>query len=146
MEVDEVMKKKDEFETDEEIKEIIKEEEDDEDGKNFNLFPTMEEQMHHEKAIKEPSTSVDEGKGEERGPEPPIKPHSLDSFRMKEVDSLTINTSPSPHVASSHPKNTLYLMRKSLEVLRKFHWMILGGRFNQLSHVSSPLLSKPGEY
>ncbi|GJZ35966.1 hypothetical protein Tco_0581783 [Tanacetum coccineum] len=40
----------------------------------------------------------------------------------------------------------LYLMRRSLEVLRKFHWMILGGRFNQLSHVSSPLLSKPGEY
>ncbi|GKA54235.1 hypothetical protein Tco_0753184 [Tanacetum coccineum] len=38
------------------------------------------------------------------------------------------------------------LMRRSLEVLRKFHWMILGGRFNQLSHVSSPLLSKPGEY
>ncbi|GKE34936.1 hypothetical protein Tco_1454258 [Tanacetum coccineum] len=41
---------------------------------------------------------------------------------------------------------TLYLMRRSMKVLRKFHWMILGGRFNQLSHVSSPLLSKPGEY
>ncbi|GJX19677.1 reverse transcriptase domain-containing protein [Tanacetum coccineum] len=41
---------------------------------------------------------------------------------------------------------TLYLTRRSLEVLRKFHWMILGGRFNQLSHVSSLLLSKPGEY
>nr|GEV01701.1 retrotransposon Orf1 [Tanacetum cinerariifolium] len=41
---------------------------------------------------------------------------------------------------------TLYLMRRSLKVLRKFHWMILGGRFNQLSHVSSPLLSKPWEY
>ncbi|GJX21198.1 zinc finger, CCHC-type containing protein [Tanacetum coccineum] len=40
----------------------------------------------------------------------------------------------------------LYLMRRNLEVLRKFHWMILGGRFNQLSHVSSPLLSKPREY
>ncbi|GJT93186.1 hypothetical protein Tco_1082031 [Tanacetum coccineum] len=40
----------------------------------------------------------------------------------------------------------LYLIRRSLEVLRKFHWMILGGRFNQLSHVSSPLLSKPAEY
>ncbi|GJV49622.1 hypothetical protein Tco_1439834 [Tanacetum coccineum] len=40
----------------------------------------------------------------------------------------------------------LYLMRRSLEVLRKFHWMILGGRFNQFLHVSSPLLSKPGEY
>ncbi|GJV44725.1 hypothetical protein Tco_1429261 [Tanacetum coccineum] len=25
---------------------------------------------------------------------------------------------------------TLYLIRRSLEVLRKFHWMILGGRFN----------------
>ncbi|GKF95052.1 hypothetical protein Tco_0284752, partial [Tanacetum coccineum] len=40
----------------------------------------------------------------------------------------------------------LYLMGRSLEVLRKFHWMILGGRFNQLSHVSSLLLRKPGEY
>ncbi|GJU27613.1 hypothetical protein Tco_1166234 [Tanacetum coccineum] len=45
-----------------------------------------------------------------------------------------------------HFYDTLYLIRRSLEVLRKFHWMILGGRFNQLSHVSSPLLSKPGEY
>nr|GEV41589.1 hypothetical protein [Tanacetum cinerariifolium] len=41
---------------------------------------------------------------------------------------------------------TLYLMRRSLEVLRKFHWMIRGGRFNQLSYVSSLLLSKPEEY
>ncbi|GKA53619.1 hypothetical protein Tco_0746934 [Tanacetum coccineum] len=40
----------------------------------------------------------------------------------------------------------LYLTRRSLEVLRKFHWTTLGGRSNQLSHVSSPLLSKPGEY
>ncbi|GJZ50106.1 chaperonin CPN60-2, mitochondrial-like protein [Tanacetum coccineum] len=40
----------------------------------------------------------------------------------------------------------VYLMRRSFEILRKFHWMILGGRFNQLSHVSSPLLSKPWEY
>ncbi|GJT62745.1 hypothetical protein Tco_1006278 [Tanacetum coccineum] len=40
----------------------------------------------------------------------------------------------------------LYLTRRSLEVLRKFHWTILRGRFNQLSHVSSPLLRKPGEY
>ncbi|GJU34084.1 hypothetical protein Tco_1182438 [Tanacetum coccineum] len=77
---------------------------------------------------------------------PPIKPHSLDSFRMKEVDHLTNHTPPSPHMASLHPKDTLYLMRRSLKVLRKFHWMILGGRSNQLSHVSSPLLSKPGEY
>ncbi|GJS20165.1 putative reverse transcriptase domain-containing protein [Tanacetum coccineum] len=30
-------------------------------------------------------------------------------------------------------EDRLYLMRRSLEVLRKFHWMILGGRLNQLS-------------
>ncbi|GJW31692.1 MAK10-like protein, partial [Tanacetum coccineum] len=41
---------------------------------------------------------------------------------------------------------TLYLTRRILEVLRKFHLTTLGGRFNQLSHVSSPLLSKPEEY
>ncbi|GJV06419.1 hypothetical protein Tco_1344075 [Tanacetum coccineum] len=50
--------------------------------------------------------SLDVSLGEERGPEPPIKPHSSDSFRMKEVDSLTIHTPPSPHVASFHPKDT----------------------------------------
>ncbi|GJT90586.1 hypothetical protein Tco_1079431 [Tanacetum coccineum] len=50
-----------------------------------------------------------------------------------------------PHKIEQYD-SLLYLMRRSLEVLRKFHWMILGGRFNQLSHVSSPLLSKIGEY
>ncbi|GKD12241.1 MAK10-like protein, partial [Tanacetum coccineum] len=30
---------------------------------------------------------------------------------------------------------TLYLMRRSLKALRKFHWMILGGRFNQKTHL-----------
>ncbi|GKB52384.1 reverse transcriptase domain-containing protein [Tanacetum coccineum] len=43
--------------------------------------------------------------GDERGPKPPIKPHSSNSFRMKEVDNLTIHTPPSPHVASFHPKD-----------------------------------------
>ncbi|GKB33102.1 hypothetical protein Tco_0872503 [Tanacetum coccineum] len=44
------------------------------------------------------------------------------------------------------PPAMLYLTRRSLEVLRKFHLTTLGGRFNQLSHVSSLLLSKPWEY
>ncbi|GJX06826.1 hypothetical protein Tco_0194758 [Tanacetum coccineum] len=34
-----------------------------------------------------------------------IKPHSPDSFRMKEVDSLTIHTPPSSLVASFHLKD-----------------------------------------
>ncbi|GJQ93734.1 hypothetical protein Tco_0004873 [Tanacetum coccineum] len=169
--------------------------------------------------------SLDISLGEERGPEPPIKPHSPNSFRMKVVDNLTINIPPSPHVASFYPKDVgslgvdflnfemieddwrleskevsflreglnlpvwqqelekgnfslktkrkssqcvetalglnptvsrlqqcedskffrLYLTRRSLEVIRKFHWTTLRGRSNQLSHVSSPLLSKPGE-
>ncbi|GJV29268.1 hypothetical protein Tco_1385716, partial [Tanacetum coccineum] len=46
------------------------------------------------------------GLGEERGPKPPIKPPSPDSFRMKVVDALTIHTPPLPHVASFHPKDT----------------------------------------
>ncbi|GJZ30339.1 hypothetical protein Tco_0575386 [Tanacetum coccineum] len=44
-----------------------------------------------------------------------------------------------------HPDGVIF-DEKSLEVLRKFHMTILGGRFNQLSHVSSLLLSKPWEY
>ncbi|GJX52310.1 hypothetical protein Tco_0280679 [Tanacetum coccineum] len=44
--------------------------------------------------------------GNEREPEPPIKPPSPDSFMMKEVDHLTIHTPPSPHEASFHPKDT----------------------------------------
>nr|GEW71313.1 ribonuclease H-like domain-containing protein [Tanacetum cinerariifolium] len=44
--------------------------------------------------------------GEERCPEPPIKPPSPDSFRMKEVDHLTNHTPPSPHVESFHHKDT----------------------------------------
>nr|GEU93107.1 Gag-Pol polyprotein [Tanacetum cinerariifolium] len=51
-----------------------------------------------------PSLEVD--LGEERDPKPPIKPPSPDSFRMKEVDHLTIHTPPLPLMASFHPKDT----------------------------------------
>ncbi|GJW98676.1 hypothetical protein Tco_0180484 [Tanacetum coccineum] len=47
--------------------------------------------------------SVDVSLGDERGPASPINQHSPDSFRMKEVDHLTIYTPSSPHVAYSHP-------------------------------------------
>ncbi|GKC56220.1 hypothetical protein Tco_1083818, partial [Tanacetum coccineum] len=65
--------------------------------------------------------SLDVSLGEERGPEPPIKPHSPNSFRMKEVDSLTINTSPSPHVASSHPKDTYCYYRPCIDDPKKHY-------------------------
>ncbi|GJU19912.1 hypothetical protein Tco_1153254 [Tanacetum coccineum] len=50
------------------------------------------------------SPSLDVSLGDVTGPEPPIKPHSPDSSRMKVVDYLTTQTPPSPHVANSHPK------------------------------------------
>ncbi|GJV74982.1 hypothetical protein Tco_1506566 [Tanacetum coccineum] len=47
------------------------------------------------------SPSLDVSLGDVIGPEPPIKPHSPDSFRIKVVDYLTTQTPPSPHVANS---------------------------------------------
>ncbi|GJS25722.1 reverse transcriptase domain-containing protein [Tanacetum coccineum] len=66
-----------------------------------------------------------------------VKPYQKNLLDTNKDDDVTLD---------EEGEVTLYLTRRSLEVLRKFHWMILGGRFNQLSHVSSPLLSKPGEY
>ncbi|GJX04464.1 hypothetical protein Tco_0190380 [Tanacetum coccineum] len=50
------------------------------------------------------SPSLDVSLGDVIGLEPPIKPHSPDSSRMKVVDYLTTQTLPSPHMANSHPK------------------------------------------
>nr|GEX27566.1 hypothetical protein [Tanacetum cinerariifolium] len=49
--------------------------------------------------------SLDVSLGDKGGPEPPIKPHSPDSFRMKVVDNLTIHTQPSPYMASFYPRD-----------------------------------------
>ncbi|GKE01462.1 hypothetical protein Tco_1389445 [Tanacetum coccineum] len=55
VEVEEVIEKEEsKFETDEEVEEILEEEKDDEDGENFNSFPTMEELTHHEWLLKNP--------------------------------------------------------------------------------------------
>ncbi|GJV66210.1 reverse transcriptase domain-containing protein [Tanacetum coccineum] len=50
-----------------------------------------------------PSIKVD--LGDKRGTNLSIKPHSSDSFRMKEVYSLTIHTPPSPYVVLFHLKD-----------------------------------------
>ncbi|GKD77255.1 protein kinase-like domain, concanavalin A-like lectin/glucanase domain protein [Tanacetum coccineum] len=258
-----------EFETDEEVEEILKEEKDDEDSKKFNSFPTIEELTHHERLLKNPrplwvkakikagspnnikisciimtygltsrqkpsnpnktsnfvgrisgikifigsfayecdfmiledtTSIIDHHLGEMVLGRPFIEetglvynkeegsvmfkqddkkitfkmPHTMKIFEQTRLIGLSTDSIP----PSAYEENfrhgrthyyqsllirdeykqdggdrriirhliRLYLMRRSLEVLRKFHWMILGGRFNQLSHVSSPLLSKPGEY
>ncbi|GJY19460.1 hypothetical protein Tco_0390951 [Tanacetum coccineum] len=89
---------------------------------SHDLFPSSKEFPSIDEPEPQPLPNLpflDVNLGDKRGTYPPINPYT---------------------------RFGLYLMRRSLEVLRKFHWMILGGRFNQLSHVSSPLLSKPGEY
>ncbi|GKA57675.1 hypothetical protein Tco_0756863 [Tanacetum coccineum] len=50
------------------------------------------------------SPSLDVSLGDVIGPEPPIKPHSPNSSRMKVVDYITTQTPPSPHVVNSRPK------------------------------------------
>ncbi|GKF27789.1 hypothetical protein Tco_0094131, partial [Tanacetum coccineum] len=52
------------------------------------------------------SPSLDVSLGDVIGPEPPIKPQSPHSSRMKVLDYLTTQTPPSPHVASFYPKDT----------------------------------------
>ncbi|GJT34546.1 hypothetical protein Tco_0924965 [Tanacetum coccineum] len=82
------------------------------------------------------------------------KPNEVERVRILEAHRLEpiLQQQISQRMAPSHHDVVfvfdyrLYLMRRSLEVLRKFHWMILRRRFNQLSYVSSPLLSKPREY
>ncbi|GJW81299.1 hypothetical protein Tco_0145274 [Tanacetum coccineum] len=65
--------------------------------------------------------SLDVNLGDQRGPQSPIKPHSSDSFRMKEVDSLTIHTPPSPYVASFHPKDKSCYYHPCLEDPKKHY-------------------------
>ncbi|GJX86092.1 hypothetical protein Tco_0336866 [Tanacetum coccineum] len=65
--------------------------------------------------------SLDVSLGDQRGPEPHIKPYSPDSFRMKEVDSLTIHIPPLPHVASFHPKDTYCYYHPCIDDPKKYY-------------------------
>nr|GEU86990.1 reverse transcriptase domain-containing protein [Tanacetum cinerariifolium] len=59
-EVKEQGKEEDEMEIDEEVEEIFKEEEVDEDDENFNSFPTMKELSHHEVIVQVTRDKTDE--------------------------------------------------------------------------------------
>ncbi|GJZ95107.1 hypothetical protein Tco_0667310 [Tanacetum coccineum] len=67
--------------------------------------------------------SLDVILGDERGPKPPIKPHSPNSFRMKVI-----------------------LDKEITEVRRILTWTILEDEDLGALLVSSPILSKPREY
>ncbi|GKB30060.1 hypothetical protein Tco_0869461, partial [Tanacetum coccineum] len=78
--------------------------------------------------------TLDVSLGDERGPQPPIKPHSPDSFRMKVVKPLTIHTPPSPHVASFHPKDMYCYYRPCIDDPKKHY----GFKPGLLGHSGSP--------
>ncbi|GJS00022.1 hypothetical protein Tco_0316530 [Tanacetum coccineum] len=81
-----------------------------------------------------PSLEVD--LGEVRDPEPPIKPPSLDSFRIKEADHLTIQTPPSPHVASFHPKDVYCYYHPCIDNSKK-HYGFKKGLLGQSGSLGS---------
>ncbi|GJT18659.1 hypothetical protein Tco_0877365, partial [Tanacetum coccineum] len=64
---------------------------------------------------------LDTSLGDKRGSEPPIKPHSSDSFRMKVVDNLTIHTPPLPHEASFHPKDIYCYYHPCIDDPKKYY-------------------------
>ncbi|GJQ97283.1 hypothetical protein Tco_0008422 [Tanacetum coccineum] len=116
------------------------------------------------------SPSLDVSLRDVIGPEPPIKPHSPDSSRMKGLESKKVsplgeelslfdrpNKVEKGRILEAHRLEPIFQQQISQRMAHSHHdeaWKFLGsfiGQFldddlNQLSHVSSPLLSKPGEY
>ncbi|GJZ94501.1 hypothetical protein Tco_0666704 [Tanacetum coccineum] len=93
--------------------------------------------------LKHINALVDQGSNEEKIKLHQEKEMEFDRWRNKNFK----NERPAPvDGVDDEGEATLYLTTRSLKALRKFHWTILRGRFDQLSHISSPLLSKPGEY
>ncbi|GKA50416.1 hypothetical protein Tco_0743489 [Tanacetum coccineum] len=64
--------------------------------------------------------SLDASLGDQRDHEPPIKPYSLDSFRKKVLDNLTINTPPLPH-GVFHPKDTHFYYHPCIDNPKKHY-------------------------
>ncbi|GKD80198.1 hypothetical protein Tco_1342819 [Tanacetum coccineum] len=71
-------------------------------------------------------SSLEVDLGEERDLEQTIKPHSLNSFRMKVVELLTIHTLPSLHVASLHPNDMYYYYHPCVDDPKK-HYVFKSG-------------------
>ncbi|GKB42522.1 hypothetical protein Tco_0887464, partial [Tanacetum coccineum] len=63
--------------------------------------------------------------------EPPIKPLSSDSFRMKVVDLLTIHTPPSPHLASFYSKDMYFYYHPCIDDPKK-HYGFKPGLLRQI--------------
>ncbi|GKD70729.1 hypothetical protein Tco_1324819 [Tanacetum coccineum] len=83
---------------------------------------------------------LDVNLGDKRGTDPPIKPHSPDSFRIKEVDSLTIYRQPSPHVAPFHLKDIYCYYQPCIDDPKK-HYGFKPGLLGQSGSLGVDLLN-----
>nr|GFA23514.1 hypothetical protein [Tanacetum cinerariifolium] len=67
--------------------------------------------------------SLDISLGEERGPNPPIKPNNSDSCKMKLVDHLTIDTPPSTEVVIFYHRDVYCHCHPCLDDPKKTLWI-----------------------
>ncbi|GJW23970.1 hypothetical protein Tco_0037781 [Tanacetum coccineum] len=91
---------------------------------SHDLFPSSKEFPSIDEPEPQPLPNIpflDVNLGDKRGPEPPIKPISLDSFRMKVVNHLTIHTPPSSHVASFYPRDVYCYYHPCLDDPKKHY-------------------------
>nr|GEV62937.1 ribonuclease H-like domain-containing protein [Tanacetum cinerariifolium] len=73
---------------------------------------------------------LDASLGIERGLKPPIKPQSLDSFRIKILDNLTIHTLPSSLVAFFYLRDLYFYYRPCVDNAKK-HYRFKSGLLGQ---------------
>ncbi|GJZ63228.1 hypothetical protein Tco_0619649 [Tanacetum coccineum] len=105
------------------------------DSYDYNLSLSSREVPSIDKPEPQPLPSfspLDVNLGEKRGTDPPIKPHSPDSFRIKAVDHLTIHTPHLPHVALFHPKGMYYNYHPCIDD-RKKHYGFKTGLLRSLA-------------
>nr|GEY52682.1 ribonuclease H-like domain-containing protein [Tanacetum cinerariifolium] len=84
--------------------------------------------------------SLDVSLRDEIGPKLPIKPHSLDSLRIKVVDKLTLHTPRSPHIASFYPNDAFCYYNPCIDDPKK-HYGFKPGLLGQSESLGVDLLN-----
>nr|GEZ57017.1 ribonuclease H-like domain-containing protein [Tanacetum cinerariifolium] len=82
---------------------------------SFREIPSVDEP---EPQLLSNFSPLDVNLGEKRRTDPSIKPHSLDSFRMKVVNKSTIHTPPSPYMALSTQRIRIAIITHALMILK----------------------------
>nr|GEV78478.1 hypothetical protein [Tanacetum cinerariifolium] len=86
---------------------------------------------------------LDVNLGEKSRTDPPIDPYSLDSFRMKVIDALTIHTLPSHHIASFHREHVYCYNHRGLGNPKKHYEFKPGNGYDKKGTKSKQNQTKP---